>query len=134
MNQCSDPNLRVFTHHIYEYQKGLRNLVLHTMASESQDIVEQLLNRRCISHHIQQVTEKKINIFFGDSRCVEIIKSFNITSLSKLTDEQDFILGIMLGYDQRLQCERYLKRKETKVGAQPTQKVQEEVLNLSIAV
>jgi len=35
----------------------------------------------------------------------------NITSLSDLTDEEDFILGTMLGYDRVKQCERYLKRK-----------------------
>jgi hypothetical protein len=33
------------------------------------------------------------------------------TSLSNLTDEEDFILGTMLGYDRVKQCERYLKRK-----------------------
>ena len=32
-------------------------------------------------------------------------------SLSDLTDEEDFILGVMLGYDRLKQCERYLKRK-----------------------
>jgi hypothetical protein len=25
--------MKVFCHHIYEYKKGLRNLILHTMAS-----------------------------------------------------------------------------------------------------
>ena len=35
----------------------------------------------------------------------------NITSLSNLTDEEDFILGTMLGYDRVKQCERYLRRK-----------------------
>jgi len=30
-----------------------------------------------------------------------------------LTDEEDFILGTMLGYDRVKQCERYLKRKKS---------------------
>ncbi len=43
--------------------------------------------------------------------CVDIIKQMNFDSLSDLTDEEDFILGTMLGYDRMNQCERYLKRK-----------------------
>ncbi len=113
-----EADFRIFTHHIYEYQKGLRNLVLHTMSSSLRDKAIYLLNRKNIAFHINEVSKNKINIFFGDIRCVNIIKSFNITSLSYLTDEQDFILGIMLGYDQQLQCERFLKRKATKVQEQ----------------
>ncbi|PXF51402.1 MAG: hypothetical protein C4B55_03135 [Candidatus Methanophagaceae archaeon] len=30
-----------------------------------------------------------------------------------MTDEEDFILGTMLGYDRVKQCERYLKRKKS---------------------
>lgn len=115
MNHLDDTDFRVFTHHIYEYQKGLRNLVLHTMNVKARKEVECFLQKKQISYHIQRVTLQKINVFFGDSRCVDIIKSFQITSLSKLSDEQDFILGIMLGYDQRLQYERYLKRKTAEI-------------------
>lgn len=114
MNRMDDANFRIFTHHIYEFQKGLRNLVLHTVNSNTKEDVQYYLRRKNIPFHIQSVTDKKINVFFGDKRCIDIIKSFEITSLSLLTDEQDFILGIMLGYDQRLQCERYLKRKSEK--------------------
>ena len=31
--------------------------------------------------------------------------------LNQLTPEEDFILGAMLGYDIRVQCERYCERK-----------------------
>lgn len=107
------PNFKIFIHHVYEYQKGVRDLVLHTMNSDEENMVKDVLKRKKIDYFIQKVTEKKINIFFGDRRCVNVIKSFENHSLSKLTDEQDFMLGIMLGYDRMLQYERYLK----KIGA-----------------
>ncbi len=44
---------------------------------------------------------------------IDVIKQMKFTSLSNLTDEEDFILGTMLGYDRLKQCERYLKRKRS---------------------
>ncbi len=52
----------------------------------------------------------KINIFFGNPDCVEIVKMFETESLNELTPEQDFILGIMLGYSREQQYTRYLKQ------------------------
>lgn len=43
-------------------------------------------------------------------KCVDVVKTFS-PKLNELTAEQDFILGIMLGYDRVKQCERYLKIK-----------------------
>jgi hypothetical protein len=60
---------------------------------------------------IQAVNGTRINVFFGNSICIDVIKQIKFTSLSNLTDEEDFILGTMLGYDGLKQCERYLKRK-----------------------
>jgi len=107
-------DLKILIHHIYEYKKGIRNLVLHTMNSFEADKAERLLNQRNIPYFIQKVNDRKINIFFGDIISVKIIKSFNQNSLSDFTDEQDFILGIMLGYSRKQQCERYFKRNRIK--------------------
>ncbi|MCD8493394.1 MAG: DUF2023 family protein [Geovibrio sp.] len=52
--------------------------------------------------------------FSGMKNCVNVVKQFGV-SLNKLTDEQDFILGVMLGYDRILQCKRYLSRKSAAV-------------------
>ncbi len=106
--------MQVFIHHIYEYKKGLRNLVLHTMSADNLEKAERMLNRHEIEYHIQRVSERKINIFFGKEQCIKIIKSFGDLALNEYSDEEDFILGIMLGYDTTLQCERYLKRKGKK--------------------
>ncbi len=101
----------VFTHHLLEYKKGLRTLVLHTTKVSNRDAIEKKLERAMIAHYIQTVNGTKINVFFGNSICIDVIKQMNFTSLSNLTDEEDFILGTMLGYDRVKQCERYLKRK-----------------------
>lgn len=102
--------MKVFLHHIYEYKKGVRNLILHTISQKFEIKVCQILERNGISYTIQEVNSEKINVLFGDEICVNVFKKFNKTSLSELTDEEDFILGIMLGYDRRKQCERYLSR------------------------
>jgi hypothetical protein len=106
--------MKVLLHHIYEYKKGLRNLVLHTLSSTYKYEAEKILKRQNINYIIREVTSGKINIFFGAEYCVEVLKKFGNKSLSDFTPEEDFILGIMLGYDQIRQCERYLKRISSK--------------------
>lgn len=112
---CSDyksTDLKILMHHIYEYRKGIRNLVLHTMSADEKILAEDLLGKRGISFYTQTVNSKKINVFFGKEASVKIIQSFGNLSLSKFTNEQDFILGIMLGYDRNQQCDRYVKREK----------------------
>ena len=87
--------LRVFSHHIYEYKKGLRNLILTT---------EKEANRAVIINRLE-----KENIFFGNPDCISVIRSFNQPKLNQYTPEQDFILGTLLGYDKIQQCQRYMK-------------------------
>lgn len=106
--------MQVFAHHLYEHKKGLRNLILHTTKAEYKDEIISRLNKNNISFLIQHVGNDKINVFFGSKECVEVVNSFINKSLTDLTDEEDFILGIMLGYDRLLQCKRYLKRKARK--------------------
>ena len=107
--QISD--LRVFNHHIYEYKKGLRRLILTTEKGEYQETIQNRLKHEKIPYLINPVGNGKINVFFGDERCVKVAATLN-PKLNKLTAEQDFILGIMLGYDRVMQCERYLKFKQ----------------------
>ena len=102
--------MKVFLHHIYEYKKGVRNLILHTLPFRFKEKVCKTLEKNDICYTIQEVSDQKINVLFGDEICVEVFKQFNKTSLSELSDEEDFILGIMLGYDRRKQCERYISR------------------------
>lgn len=101
-------DIRILTHHIYEYKKGLRHLALHTMNSNERKEAEHILQRRAIAYFIQEVSPYKINIFMGEESCIKIIKSFSKDSLTDYTPEQDFILGIMLGYNRKEQFLRYL--------------------------
>ena len=106
--------MRVFVHYLYEYKKGLRNLALYTGNTEEKEAIEKKLKRENIDYYIQKNNDVRMNVFFGDNVCINMIKQMKFKLLSNLTEEEDFILGIMLGYDRLKQCERYLKRKVTR--------------------
>jgi hypothetical protein len=103
-------DLKVFHHLIYEYKKGVRSLILTTEKAEYSEAIETRLKDEDIDYAIQIVNDEKINIFFGDKDCVDVVKTFIGKRLNELTPEQDFILGIMLGYDRLRQCARYLTK------------------------
>ncbi|MCG8572225.1 MAG: DUF2023 family protein [Spirochaetes bacterium] len=104
--------MKVLYHHIYEYKKGLRNLVLHTLSADLQGEAEKHLKRHKIPYIIRWVNNNKINVFFGAKECVDIIAAFGDKPLNKFTHEEDFILGIMLGYSRLEQCKRYIRRSQ----------------------
>ena len=104
-------NYELFAHHLYELDKGLRHLVLHTAPIEVVDDMIRKLKKNDVPFHIQELSCGKINLFFGERECVETIKKFKNKALNKYTPEEDFILGILLGYDPLKQTKRYLKLK-----------------------
>jgi hypothetical protein len=111
--------MTVLAHHIYEYKKGLRNLILHTApASERHEVVRRL-DSAGISYHIYPLSNGGINVFFGAPTCVAVVRAIGKPKLSDYTDEEDFVLGIMLGYGRLKQCERYLRRKRRGEEAPP---------------
>ena len=99
--------IRVFLHHIYEYKKGIRNLVLCTTNRYCADLVIERLKQDKINHVIQEVCNDKVNLYFGKEECLSVVTTFISKQLNLLTPEEDFLLGIMLGYDVTRQCERY---------------------------
>lgn len=106
--------MTVLVHHIYEYKKGVRHLVLHTLPASLREEAEKKLMRQGIDYIVKPVGDSRINIFFGAKECVEVIRRMGDKKLNEFTPEEDFILGIMLGYDKRRQCLRYLQQKEQK--------------------
>jgi hypothetical protein len=104
--------MQVLKHHVYEYKKGIRNMVLHTMKRTEMERAIYFLQMKDVSFLINEVNETKINVFFGNQECVEIVKLFRLGTLSDLTPEQDFMLGIMLGYSREQQYARFLKQSE----------------------
>jgi hypothetical protein len=104
--------MQVFYHLIYEYQKGLRDLCLWTCRGDFCEKIKKTLEAQEIEYLIIPVCDNKINIFFGMPSCLDIIKQFSSAELNKITDEEDFILGMMLGYAKQQQYRRFLTRKK----------------------
>lgn len=104
--------MKVFIHHIYELKKGLRRLVLHTCPVEDLPEIERKLQSDSIAYLIAPVTRDKANVFFGDALCIGVLKEFSTLTLHRLSDQEDFILGVLLGYDLKQQCGRFLERRE----------------------
>lgn len=103
----------VLSNHIYEYQKGVRNLVLYTLRKELAPKAVERLERQQIGYIVQDAGDCNVNIYFGRPQCLKAISSFVSRPLYSLTPEEDFILGALLGYDICLQCERYCDRKKS---------------------
>ena len=91
--------IRIFLNHIYEFKKGVRNMVLYTMSREHEEFA------------IRRLKNQK-NLFFGKPECMEAMRHIIIRPLNQLSAEEDFILGAMLGYDLCQQCKRYCNKKE----------------------
>lgn len=102
--------MKVLSHHIYEYKKGIRKLILHTLNASFRPQVEAKLKHHGIDYIIREVSPTKMNIFFGSKECVELIRCFGNKKLNEFTPEEDFILGTLLGYDSLQQCRRYLQK------------------------
>ena len=105
------PDMKVLMNHIYEYKKGVRQMVLFTFNKRYEDYATARLKRQNVSYILQPVGNDRINLFFGRKQCLEAIRLMVTRPLSQLTPEEDFILGAMLGYDICAQCERYCERK-----------------------
>ena len=101
--------LMVFFNHIYEFKKGVRNLILTTEKKSNEAYIEARLKKEKIPYLITPAGENTINVFFGKEECIKVVSTFD-THLNKLSPEKDFMLGIMLGYDRVMQCSRYLQR------------------------
>lgn len=103
--------LKVFLNHVYEYKKGVRQMVLYTANRKYKNFAVERLKSQHINYAIQEVDERRINLFFGKPECIEAIRQIVDKPLNLLTPEEDFILGAMLGYDICAQCKRYCNRK-----------------------
>jgi len=107
--------IQVFNHHIYEFKKGVRDMVLCTLPAHLEESARAKLERNGIIYLIQKQKNGNINIFFGKEECIVVVnKLCKDKSLDKLTPEEDFMLGVLLGYSISEQCQRYCKRKKDK--------------------
>jgi len=104
------PILRLFHHHIYEYSRGVRSLFLMTITPPEPALVLVKLEAQGIPHFVQEVSPVKVNLFFGRPAFVAVARSFVTRPLNTLSAEEDFMLGMLLGYDREQQCLRFLVR------------------------
>ena len=111
--------MKVLVHHIYEYKKGVRNLVLHTLPAILLEEAERKLRQQGIEYVVRPINATRVNIFFGEPECVDVIREIGDKKLNEFTPEEDFMLGIMLGYDRVKQCKRYLRQRGQKTAFLP---------------
>lgn len=104
-------DMKVLMNHIYEFKKGVRQMVLFTFNKRFEKYAVNRLRRQNICYMLQPVGNSRINLFFGKKECLDAIRLMITRPLNQLSPEEDFILGTMLGYDLCAQCERYCERK-----------------------
>lgn len=104
--------IKVLYNHIYEYKKGVRNLILYTLNEQYVPLACERLERQRIPYLIQRAGRSNINIYFGQPECLETIRGFVSRPLNRLTPEEDFILGALLGYNICEQCKRFCTKKK----------------------
>ncbi len=110
MSDVTPVEMKVLMSHIYEYQKGVRQMVLFTCPRKYESFVVQRLERQHIDYVLQPAGKNNLNLYFGRRECLDAIRLIVTRPLNELTPEEDFILGTMLGYDLCAQCQRYCER------------------------
>ncbi len=104
--------MEVFRHHIYEFKKGLRNLILHTAPVRDVPEIVRALTSQGIAYKLSYLRNGHVNVFFGHPDCIAVLGIFGDKSFSDYTKEEDLILGVMLGYGRLEECRRYLMLSE----------------------
>ena len=106
--------IKVLMNHIYEYKKGVRNMILYTLNKNYEEAAIKRLESQNICYVRQDAGERSVNLYFGRPECIEAIRLMVDRPLNRLTPEEDFILGALLGYDICKQCKRFCSRKTNK--------------------
>ncbi|MBD5402401.1 DUF2023 family protein [bacterium] len=102
--------MELFSNLIYEFKKGMRDLSLYTCNKVDLHKFVQHLDKTGTKYVLRDIGKDKVNIFFGDVNCLNILNKFSSSDLNELTPYEDFILGIMLGYSRAEQYGRILSR------------------------
>lgn len=103
--------MKLYFHQIYELKKGVRHLVLCTMSDDCARLLIDRLESQHIDYVQQPAGADKVNLYFGKRQCLDVVRHFIAKPLHRLTPEEDFMLGVMLGYDLTMQCERFCTRR-----------------------
>lgn len=104
--------MRIFDTYLYEVSKGTKPAALVTCEAVLLDKILPKLKHKDLSYFVQNLDKGKVNLFFGNKECIDVIKKFLDKPLCSLSSLEDFILGAILGYDVKLQCKRLLERNK----------------------
>ena len=66
--------MKVLMNHIYEYQKGVRRMVLFTFNKKYKAFAVQRLEKQNIRYIIQPVGNDRLNLYFGREECLNAIR------------------------------------------------------------
>lgn len=104
--------MELFSNLIYECKKGMRDMAMYTCKKEDFPRYIDHLNKNKMEFVMKDIGNNKINLFFGNLACLDILKYFSSEKLDKLSPYEDFILGIMLGYSRNEQYQRLLNNQK----------------------
>ena len=93
--------IKVLMNHIYELNKGVRQMVLFTCNKKYGQLAVERLESQGIPYVLQPAGQQNLNVYFGRRECLEAIRLIVTRPLNQLTPEEE-------------QCERYCKRKQGK--------------------
>ncbi len=106
--------------YIYEIKKGTKPCALVTLDKNRLEFAIKKIEKAGLFYFVQMPIysgeaprapkpAQKANLFFGEKKVIEVLEKIIICDLDKLCLEHDFMLGILLGYDIKKQCERFLE-------------------------
>ena len=76
--------MKMFMHHIYEYKKGVRDLILCTMCRTCAELVTERLRRQQIEYLAQDIDGQRVNLYFGKRACLDAVRMFIDKPLNRL--------------------------------------------------
>lgn len=103
----------VLTTYIYEIKKGTKPCALVTLDKNRLEFAIKKIAKAGLFYFAQNIDEnakiQKANLFFGERDTIKVLEKIITCDLDKLCREHDFMLGVLLGYDIKKQCERFLE-------------------------
>lgn len=63
-------DMKVLMNHIYEFKKGVRQMILFTFNKKYETFALERLKRQNIDYIIQPVGNDRLNLFFGKKECM----------------------------------------------------------------
>lgn len=81
-------DMKVLMNHIYEYKKGVRQMILFTMNKRFEQFATERLQHQNIPYILQPAGKNTLNLYFGRRECLEAIRLIVTRPLNELTPEK----------------------------------------------